>query len=109
MKKFFKSLLILSVLFLFSASIGAQAAKKTAATFKNTGGSGIYQLLFYTDQSGKIYFVEEGQEYTGTFTYVLDSGNFDNGVIVLTTDGKSYSIDIENGRCTVDGVAMKRQ
>ena len=53
--------------------------------------------------------MEEGQDYTGTFTYVLDSGNFDNGIVVLTTDGKSYSIDIENGRCTVDGVAMKRQ
>lgn len=109
MKNFFKVALIFTVLFLFSASIWAQPAKKTAATFKNTGGSGIYQLFFYTDQSGKIYFVEEGQEYKGAFTYVLDSGNFDNGIVVLTTDGKSYSIDIENGRCTVDGVAMKRQ
>ena len=99
MKNFFKVALIFTVLFLFSASIWAQPAKKIAASFKNTGGSGIYQLFFYTDQSGKIYFVEEGQDYTGTFTYVLDSGNF----------ATVNSIDIENGRCTVDGVAMKRQ
>ncbi len=109
MKRFMKAVVLVLAVFLFAASLWAQSSKKISATFKNSGGSGIYQLYFYSDQSGKIYFKEEGQEYTGSFTYVLDSGNFDNGVIVLTTDGKSYSIDIENGRCTVDGVAMKRQ
>ena len=109
MNKFMRPIVFLLAVFLFAASIWAQSAKKIAASFKNTGGSGIYQLFFYTDQSGKIYFVEEGQDYTGTFTYVMDSGNFDNGIVVLTTDGKAYSIDIENGKCTVDGVAMKRQ
>jgi len=109
MKRFMKPIIVFLAVFLFAASFWGQSAKKLSAAFKNTSGSGIYQLYFYSDLSGKIYFVEDGQDYNGTFTYKIDSGNFENGNIILSTDGKLYSIDIENGRCTVDGVAMKRQ
>ena len=85
MKRFMKAVVLVLAVFLFAASLWAQSSKKISATFKNSGGSGIYQLYFYSDQSGKIYFKEEGQEYTGSFTYVLDSGNFDNGILTLVT------------------------
>ena len=109
MEKRYRIFFITLAVLMLSQAVWAQSSKKISATFKNTGGSGIYQLFFYADKTGKIYFVEDGQDYTGTFTWENHSGNFENGIVVLSVDGKSYSIDIESGKCTVDGVAMKRQ